>query len=113
MVRQRRFSNKMALLLYDYLAHEKSELRKHELALLLVVERPNNWKSQVEKYIVSTSKNSFYLLNVYNTLRNEYQYGFVSRQTHIEIEYLIKMGFAKHEFWRRKAWFGQNKDARY
>jgi predicted MPP superfamily phosphohydrolase len=92
------FSNKMAPLLYDYINGAKSELRRHEIALLLITERPKDWKKQVENYMVSISKNSFYLLNVYTHLKNEYEFGFISRQTHLEIEYLIKMGFAKHEF---------------
>jgi hypothetical protein len=88
----------MGPLLYEFLENEVSELKKHVLALLIIVERPTGWKEKIQNYIANISKNSFYLLNVYNTLSNEYNFGFSSRQTINEIEFLIKMCFAKHEF---------------
>jgi len=92
------FSQKMGPLLFDFIQSEKNELKKHELALLLVNERPKDWKEQVQKYIVSLSKNSFYLYDIFTSLRGQYRYSFASPRDLNEISYLIKMGLAKHEF---------------
>ena len=91
------FSNKMGPLLYDNLKNETSSIRKHELALFLVLERPNGWKNQVSNYITSIHKNSFYLFGIFNALRSQYKYSFASSKELSEIEYLIKMGLAKHQ----------------
>lgn len=90
------FSRKMGPLLFDQLSNEKSDLRRHELVLLLISERPRDWKIQVQKYITSISKNSFYLLDVFGTLKNQYRYSYASFHTLKDIEYLIKMVIAKH-----------------
>ncbi len=91
------FSQKMGPLLIDYLDSDDSDLRKHELILLLINQRPRGWKAQVHKYISSMHKNSFYLLDVYKSLRSQYQYSFTSYRSLQDIEYLIKMVAAKHK----------------
>jgi hypothetical protein len=96
------FSNKIGPLLYDQLSNETNALKKHQLALLLVFARPRGWKKHIEDYIVSVSKNSFYLFNIVNSLRAKYRYDFVSTTELKEMEYLIKMGLAKHEFGDKK-----------
>ena len=90
------FSRKMGALLFDQLANEKNDLKRHELILLLIIERPNDWKIKVEHYIKSLHKNSFYLLNVLQVLKNQYSYSYASSNTLKAIEYLIKMVIAKH-----------------
>jgi hypothetical protein len=91
------FSHKMGPLLFDNIKNETNNLKKHEMVLLLVYERPREWKEQIENYIASIPKNSFYLYDLVNILCNQYRYSFASNQTLKEIEYLIKMGLAKHE----------------
>lgn len=90
------YSNKMGPLLYDNLDNESNPLRKHELALFLVFERPNGWKEQISKYISNVHKNSFYLFDIFNALRSQYKYSFASNKELSEMKYLIKMGLAKH-----------------
>ncbi len=90
-------SNKMGPLLYEMFKNEERALPKHELALFLVYERPNGWKNMIGEYISSIHKNSFYLFDIINSLRSQYRYSFSTQKELNEMEYLIKMGFAKHE----------------
>ena len=90
------FSNKMGPLFHTNFNSETNSLMKHELALLLVLERPNGWKEDIKKYISNINKNSFYLFDIFNTLRSQYKYSFASSKEISEMKYLIKMGIAKH-----------------
>lgn len=92
------FSQKMGPLLIDQFIKESDELKKHILIVLLINQRPRHWKQQIQQYIESVGKNSFYLLDVYNILRTEYSYSYSSPQTLKDIEYLIKIAAAKHTF---------------
>jgi hypothetical protein len=92
------FSQKMGPLLIDQLINENDELKRHKLILLLIMQRPRGWKLQVQRYIASITKNSFYLYDVYRILQNEYRYSYASSQTLCDIEYLIKMAAAKHRY---------------
>jgi hypothetical protein len=91
------FSRKMGPLLIDQLEREKSPLRRHELILLLIYQRPRNWRGQVHKYISSSAKNSFYLMDVYKALYSEYRYSYATDADLADIRYLLKMTLAKHE----------------
>lgn len=91
------FSQKMGLLLYDRLKNETNELTKHEIILMLINQRPREWRSKVHQYIASVKKDSFYLLDVYENLRSQYRYSFASPQNLADLKYLIKMAIAKHE----------------
>jgi len=95
------FSQKMGPLLIDQFVHEVDELVKHELLLLIIMQRPREWKSQIQNYIASKDKNSFYLMDVYQNLRSQYRYSYASSHTLLDIEYLIKMAAAKHAFGSR------------
>lgn len=92
------YSNKIAPLIYDKIDSEEDDLIKHNLMLMIVNERPLNWKSKVENYISLIPKNSFYLYNIVETLTNRYKYDFASQTELNEIKYLLKSGYAKHEF---------------
>lgn len=92
------FSQKMGPLLFDQLVNEVNELKRHKLILLLIIQRPRGWKSHVQQYIISISKNSFYLYDVYLNLQEQYRYSYASPQTLRDIEYLIKMAAAKHHY---------------
>lgn len=89
-------SQKMGPLLIDVFSKETIDLRKHELALLLISQRPRNWNEIIQDYIASVQKNSFYLLDVYRALRTQYRYSYASNSTLKEIEHLIRMAITKH-----------------
>jgi len=91
------FSHKMGPLLYDQIKNEQNDLKRHELMILIVNERPRNWISHVQNYIGSISKNSFFLFDLFQNLRSQYTYGFITPKTRHDIADLIKMCFAKHE----------------
>jgi hypothetical protein len=95
-------SNKIGPLLFDSISSEENELIKHHLILLLIFTRPRNWKTEVEKYIISISKNSFYLFDIVNALRAKYHYAITDETESKNISYLLKMGYAKHEYGDKK-----------
>jgi calcineurin-like phosphoesterase family protein len=91
------YSRKMGPLLMDQLGNERlGTIARHELMMLLIHRKPRNWTKQVHAYIAESKKNSYYLYDTYQTLRFEYQCGFVSANALKEIEYLIKMAATKH-----------------
>lgn len=96
------YSSKMGPLLFEELDIETSALKKHFLALLIVFERPRNWKKEIEKYIVSLPKNSFFLFDIVNNLKAKYKFGFLNDSDARSSEYLIKMGLAKNHFGSKK-----------
>ncbi len=77
-------------LLIDCLNNEKSALIKHYLMLLLIDQRPHEWRMHAENYIASVSKNSFYLMDVHRALIGEYMYGFLSSKALDDMKYLLK-----------------------
>lgn len=89
-------SQKMGPLFLDVFANESVQIRRHELSLLLISQKPNGWRDSIQNYIADIPKNSFYLLDVYRALRTQYRYSFVSNKTLKDIEYLIKMSITKH-----------------
>lgn len=89
-------SQKMGPLFLDVFSKESVEIRKHELALLLISQKPRGWREAIQAYISSIQKNSFYLLDVYRTLRTQYRFSYVSNATLKDIEYLIRMAITKH-----------------
>ena len=91
------FSRKMGPLLIEQSGREQNPLRRHELILLLISQRPRNWREQVHKYISSSAKNSFYLMDVHQTLYYEYRYSYTTNADLDDIRYLLKMTLAKHK----------------
>jgi hypothetical protein len=96
------YSSKIAPLLYEQFRRESDSRKKHKIALLLIFTRPRKWKLEIENYIVSLQKNSFYLYDTYNALLSKYNYDFTTEEERSEISFLIKMCFAKHEFGSKK-----------
>ena len=96
------YSKKMGTLLFNHVKNEKSGLIKHTLNLLIISKRPKGWDKYIENYIVSEDKNSFYLGDIYKTLRAEYKYSFVSSNTLGVLANLIKMAASKHQFGIKK-----------
>ncbi|VVO43249.1 hypothetical protein [Pseudomonas fluorescens] len=95
------FSNKIAPLLYDAISLESDPLIKHDLILLLIFERPKNWKKHIEDYIYSLPKNSYYLFNTVQALQKTYKFDFATETELNEIRLLLKTGYAKHEFGKK------------
>ncbi|MCX6195229.1 MAG: hypothetical protein NTY55_01085 [Flavobacteriia bacterium] len=92
------YSPKIGPLFYDCFNNEKNELLKHHQALLIIFKRPSGWKPQIENYITSINKNSFYLYDTVNALRAKYRYDFASQDDLKSFKYLIKLGLAKHHY---------------
>ncbi len=81
------FSSKMGPLLINKAQHETNSLIKHELMILLVAERPKNWRDVVDKYIVSLNKNSFFLSDILDAINFNIDY----RATEIKDAQILKM----------------------
>jgi len=96
------YSHKMGPLFFDQIEGCISDLGKHYLALLLIANRPHNWKSKIEKYISTKNKNSFYLFDAQNAIHIEQKYGFNGDAAQKELLYLRKMAWAKHETGSKK-----------
>jgi len=96
------FSQKMGPLLMEQFVSEVDDIKKHELALLLIAQRPRGWEKTVRKYIEAATKNSFYLFNVMGNLHHQYEYSYATPRELKDIEYLIKMSAAKHSFGKKK-----------
>jgi len=92
------YSPKIGPLFYDCFNDEKNELMKHHQALLIIFKRPNGWKVQIENYITSINKNSYYLYDTVNALRTKYRFDFLNQDELKSITYLVKLGLAKHQF---------------
>jgi len=90
------FSQKMGPLLIDQAMNETNSLKKHELMLLLTIQRPNKWVATVKNYITSLHGNSFFLFDVARNLRNQHQYSFCSLGSLKEIETLIQQTSKQH-----------------
>ncbi len=96
------YSSKMGPLLYEELNEVDNELKKHFLALLILFEKPRNWKKEIENYIISLHKNSFFLYDTVNNLKAKYKFDFLSEEDLSASRYLIKMGLAKNHFGSKK-----------
>lgn len=96
------FSTKMGPLLYKHMDSEKNEFIRHALNLLIIKKRPKGWYSHIEKCILAENKNSFYLWDMYTTLRTEYSYSFSSNSTLSMLGKLIKITAAKHDLGVKK-----------
>ncbi len=90
------FSKKMTSLLYNHISNEPSEFKRHLLNLLLINKRPKKWDTHIESYIISSNKNSFYLHDVYQSLKAEYKYSFASESNLKTMEKLLKITATKH-----------------
>lgn len=92
------YSPKIGPLFFECFDCEENEIVKHLQALLIISKRPNGWKEQIEKYIISVSKNSYYLYDTISFLKIKYSFDFVNPIELKNIKYLVKLGLAKHHF---------------
>ena len=92
------YSSKIAPLLYDAFDKAFNPLVKQQIALLLVLCRPNKWHEKIEKYIISLPKDSFFLFELLSEMRAQYKFGFTDEQGLRLLSHLTKKCLAKHEF---------------
>ena len=90
------FSRKMGPLLARYAHVHADELGQLMVILMMIKQAPPNWFREVEKYVVSCKKNSFYLSRVCEALVNEYRLGFGGDKNREELKRLTGMVLAKH-----------------
>ncbi len=90
------FSAKMGPLLLLKAQSETNSLIKHELMILLISERPKNWREVVDRYIVSLDKNSFFLSDVLEVLNFNIDYNATEIQDVQILKMLAKKSRAKH-----------------
>lgn len=90
------YASKVAPLLYDAFEHSATPLVKQQLALLLIICRPNQWYSHIEKYIIDLPKDSFFLFEVLNEMRAQYCFGFLEETDLRVLPNLIKKCLAKN-----------------
>ena len=92
------FSKKMGPLLFERLENEYNPYTKHLIALLIISERPRNWKKNVENYIVGVRWDSFYLRDIILALKIKYIYDFLTNKEERDYEFLIKKSLAKNYY---------------
>jgi hypothetical protein len=68
------FSAKMGPLLINKAENETNSLIKHELMILLIADRPKNWRTVIDNYIVSLDRDSFFLSDVLEVLNFNIEY---------------------------------------
>jgi hypothetical protein len=76
--------------------NEKNSLLKHELMLLIATDRPKNWFKNIDNYIISLDKNSFFLSDLLSTLTFNYDYKTTEIEERRSIDLLMKKCRAKH-----------------
>lgn len=90
------YSSKISPLLYDAFEHPASPLVKQQLALLFIICRPKNWGDYIEEYIISLTKDSFFLFELVNELRAQYKFGFIEESDLRRLTVLLRKSLAKH-----------------
>lgn len=92
------FSSKMGPLICGKAANENNSLLKHELMLLIANERPKNWNTTIDKYIVELDKNSFFLSDIAMTLKTQFNYHVTEVNERRILGTLMHKCRAKHYF---------------
>jgi hypothetical protein len=90
------FSAKMGPLLINKAENESNSLIKHELMILLIAERPKNWRAVIDNYIVSLDRDSFFLSDVLQVLTFNIEYKATEIQDVQILKMLAKKCRAKH-----------------
>ena len=74
------FSDKLTLIFKKYLLEHDNEIVRHLLALLICNCRPKDFHEILLSYIGTLGKNTYYLGDLYLSLRNNYSYDFMSQK---------------------------------
>lgn len=92
------FSHKMGPLICDKALDETNSLLKHQLMRLIVSERPKNWNTVIDKYIVNLDKNSFFLSDISTSLNAQFEYHVTEVSERRILGNLMHKCRAKHYF---------------
>jgi len=92
------YSAKIGPLLIDKAKHDSSSLIKHELMLLIIAERPKTWRQVIDSYIINLDKNSFFLSDVFYTLKFNIDFKATELDDVKKLSLLAKKCRAKHIF---------------
>jgi predicted MPP superfamily phosphohydrolase len=96
------FSRKMGAMLFEFVGQNQGALEELLMLLVIVKQRPVGWETEVENFIVRSSKNSYYLSRVYCALRSEYDISICSERNRQRLLRLAAMSVAKHETGSKK-----------
>lgn len=90
-------SDKLIKLLNKYLVEFPDPNIRHLIALTICNGRPEKWNESVLKYIGEIGRNSYYLGDLYSTLRYNYSYQYMDSKKLKQSEYLIKACWSKNK----------------
>ena len=90
------YSAKLVPLFRKKITTEKNDFNRHNINILLLRNRPSGWENDIQQYLNSLQKNSFYLYDLFRALKNEYSYGCMNQKTLITVGNLMKMCMTKH-----------------
>lgn len=96
------FSKKLGRLFCRHLSESQSDLESSLLLLLMIRQKPPRWAEEVEKFILSQNKNSYYLNRIFNALRKEQISGFLDESSRQSVKRLAAMSIAKHKTGAKK-----------
>ena len=96
------FSKKMGALLIKYNNTHEGSLAELLSILVMIKQKPPHWEKEIERFIISEHKNSYYLLNIFSVLRCEYSFGITSERNQQELKRLATMSLVKHETGSKK-----------
>ena len=74
-----------------------NEIQKHFISLLLLQEKPEGWFNEVIAHMNLLHRTSFYLGNIYSTIRNEINNGFNSDGVILDLRNLLSVVCAKQD----------------
>lgn len=90
------YSVKIGPLIIDKALNEPNSLIKHEIMLLIMAERPKNWRKVIDNYIVSLDKNSFFLSDALSVLNFNINFKATEIDDMKKLRTLAKKCRAKH-----------------
>lgn len=91
-------STKIGKLFYKVLDDRISELYCHFVSLYLIKEKPENWCSNLFRYMNLLHKNSFYLGDIGREISNELTNGFTTKKERLDLNKLKSIIVAKHKY---------------
>lgn len=91
------FSDKLTLLLKKYLFEHDNETIRHLIALIICNARPRDFEKLISSYIRTIGKNTYYLGDLYTSLRRNYSLDFMNGYELKQTENLIKSCYMKQK----------------
>lgn len=90
-------SRRLGVLLSNFIRQNEGTLGQFLILETMVHHRPKDWDKEVQRFIVRSHKNSFFLERLYITLMRSFKYAFINERTQQEMLRLAGMAVAKHE----------------